>query len=60
MLAACSNPSSVMRQQQAFDQLDTRSVSRAAKRQVRRGNAAGVAAAAAGPRKQRKGWMALF
>jgi hypothetical protein len=60
MLAACSNPSSVMRQQQAFDQLDTISVSRAAKRQLRRGGPAGFTAGAAGTRKPRKGWMALF
>lgn len=60
MLAACSNPSSVMRQQQAFDQLDTRSASRTAKRQLRRGGSTSLTAAAAGPRKARKGWMALF
>lgn len=54
MLSACSNPCSVMRQQLAFEQQDTKAHSK-----LSQGSRAGKALRS-GINKPRKGWMALF
>ena len=59
MLSACSNPSSVMRQQAAFDQQDSRVLGVVGRQLGGKGGAAGTGVQA-GVNKPRKRWMALF
>jgi hypothetical protein len=67
MLAACSNPSSVMRQQLAFEQQESKAAGRAGGRLLLGSRSASSSrdnVAARGQKhavsKPRKGWMALF
>lgn len=57
MLSACSNPSSVMRQQLAFEQQDTKG--QTAHSKLSQGSRASKTLRS-GNSKPRKGWMALF